>query len=122
MSLSSGDANGNRKREAPSGMGKLNNRPPVRLIDCHVTKELNTVAISTPIPAENGQISHKTPIFHLPLYKVQLKLDQTPTIGFNCDLADMIALIDKLKNYENLWRQNGPIGNKQSQLNSSYAN
>lgn len=86
--------------------------PVVRLIDCNVTKETQVVAISTPLKAQNtDEASCKTPIFYLPIYKVQLKLDQNKSVEFHCDLADMICLLDKLKHYENLWRRFGPIVN-----------
>lgn len=80
------------------------------LAGCQVIKE-NKIAITTPIPDKNGKISKKTPVFHLPIYKVDLKLHNTDkgieeeeVVSFRCDLADMTDLIGKLKCFENIWR------------------
>lgn len=78
------------------------------LQDFMVNKEKKIVAISTPIPGHNNQVSKKTPVFHLPVYKINLQMkDQDEPIEFHCDLADMIDIIDKLKGYENQLKQFG---------------
>lgn len=69
------------------------------LQDCKVSKKNNLVAITTPIPAKDGSVSKKTPVYHLPVYKVKLKLSDEQMLEFYCDLADMTDLIDKLKRF-----------------------
>lgn len=81
------------------------------LVESNVSKEHQVLAIITPTPAANGQVSKKTPIFHLPVYKVDLKLNSNESINFHCDLADLADLIDKLKRYQNQWQKFGSIAN-----------
>lgn len=75
------------------------------LTDFQVSKKTNVVAITTPIPGEDGKISKKTPVYHLPVYEVELQSDSGEPIKFHCDLADITDLISKLKSYENQRRK-----------------
>lgn len=82
------------------------------LNDFVVSKLDQVVAVTTPIPASDGRVSRKTPIFHMPIYKINLSFDdktqtddETKAIDFNCDLADLTDLIDKLKTLRNQWRR-----------------
>lgn len=73
-----------------------------------VTREEELVVICTPMPGPNGEISKKTPVYHLPVYNVELKLDDGPSeevVSFQCDLADLTDLIDRLKACENLYKR-----------------
>lgn len=77
------------------------------LTDFKVFKDDKVIAISTPIPGSNGEISKKTPVFHLPVYKINLQLDDGgQNVTFHCDLADLTDLISKLKSLENQWKNN----------------
>lgn len=69
-----------------------------------VTRLDDIVAITTPIPDARGNVSSKTPVFHLPIYKVDLELDRGNT-SFHCDLADLTDLISKLKELRNQWQR-----------------
>lgn len=87
---------------------------PSNLLDVQVTKLSQLVAISTPIPAQDGRTSKKTPVFQLPVYEIDLKLAEDEnedikqkTRRFHCDLADLSDLIEKLKSLENQWRRSG---------------
>lgn len=67
----------------------------------HATRQEDVIAITEPIPDELGNVSSKTPIFHLPVYKLSLaEAAQQPDgrqVEFHCDLADLTDLISKLK-------------------------
>lgn len=77
-----------------------------KLSSSNAIKEEDVIAITTPVSAPDGTISEKTPIFHLPVYKVSLQLEgQDEPITFHCDLADITDLIGKLKVCENLWKR-----------------
>lgn len=75
-----------------------------------VTKLTKLIAVATPIPGKDGLVSKKTPVFHLPVYKIDLQLDDDETVTFHCDLADMTHLIDQLKSYKNHRRRFGSLG------------
>lgn len=64
------------------------------------------VAITTPIPDARGNTSSKTPLFHLPVYKVDLT-SNGHEISFHCDLADLTDLVAKLKELNIQWRRSG---------------
>lgn len=81
-----------------------NDKTP-RLIDHTINKENNVIAITTPIPGSDGLVSKKTPVFQLPVYKVDLNFEQEESVTFHCDLADITDLITKLKSCENQWRR-----------------
>lgn len=71
---------------------------PVELKDFEVSKVEQVIAITTPIPGPDGTTSKKTPVFHLPIYKISLYLkDQEKPVTFHCDLADITDLTSKLK-------------------------
>lgn len=81
---------------------------PPELIGSQVIKDESIIAITTPIAAKDGTISKKTPVFHLPVYKIHLDLknqQDNETTVFHCDLADLRDLIEKLKVVENLWKK-----------------
>lgn len=67
----------------------------------HVTKLSKLIAVATPIPGKDGSVSKKTPVFHLPVYKIDLQLNTGEVVTFHCDLADMTHFIDQLKSYKN---------------------
>lgn len=74
------------------------------------TRLSHLVAVTTPIPTSDNRISKKTPIFHLPVYKIELKIESPASsdeLSFYCDLPDLSDLIDKLKSMENQWRRFG---------------
>jgi hypothetical protein len=77
----------------------------LNLAEFLVSKERNVVAITTPIPGKDGKLSKKTPVYHLPVYKVNFRFDDGNPVDFHCDLADITDLINKLKSYENNWRK-----------------
>jgi len=86
----------------------MSNQASVKVVTSYqVSKDDKVVAITTPVPGKDGQVSRKTPIFHLPVYKIDLEFDHSETLTINCDLADMIDLISKLKTFENIWRRSG---------------
>lgn len=86
-----------------------------------MVKDEKVVAITTPVPGPDGQISKKTPIYHLPVYKFEMELaneeteskeneqnlDSKQVVSFHCDLADITDLLDKLRAFENSWRRSG---------------
>ena len=98
-----------------------------------VSRLVDVLAVTTPIPDEYGNVSTKTPVFHLPMYKVDLLLRrQTKTIGpqkerdhqhggdsdddncdaddslsFHCDLADLTHLLNRLKELNQEWSRHG---------------
>ena len=79
-----------------------------------VTKMEQLVAITTPNPGPDGQVSRKTPVFHLPVYKIRLIFENDPNeLELHCDLADLTDLIDKLKRVQNQWLLSGRTGNRQ---------
>lgn len=76
------------------------------LENCQVTKVDHIIAVITPIPGKKGQISKKTPVFHLPVYEVTLEAgDGTTPVTFYCDLAELTDFIDKSVSLENAWRR-----------------
>lgn len=85
--------------------GKLSSA--LSLENCQITKVDHIIAVITPIPNKKGQISKKTPVFHLPVYEVTLNVetDETQPLTFYCDLAELIDLIDKSASLENAWRR-----------------
>lgn len=81
-----------------------------RLVSFRAEKQSNLVAVSTPVPGANGRVSPKTPIFHLPVYKISLELDNNQSKMFFCDLADMCDLVDKIRRIKS--RSSGSIKSK----------
>lgn len=73
------------------------------LKECQVHRQEGVFAVSTPIAGPDGQISKKTPVFHLPMYSVKLKFEDDRQVEFVCDLADMTDLIGKLKTLQDQW-------------------
>lgn len=70
-----------------------------------VEKVEDVIAITTPVPAQDGSISKKTSVFHLPVYKISLQLEnQENPIDFYCDLADLTDLISQLETCQNCWK------------------
>lgn len=94
----------------------------------HMSRLTDVLAITTPIPDQYGNVSTKTPIFHLPMYRLDLFLryrrgqhqnhDQNESesddddddvdaklMSFYCDLADLTDFLTKLKELEDEWRR-----------------
>lgn len=69
----------------------------------HVGKMNGVIAITTPIPDGRGNISTRTPIYHLPVYNVDLTIGDKATLNLKCDLADMTDLVAKLRELKNQW-------------------
>jgi hypothetical protein len=90
-----------------SGIDRLANVDNNVLADFRAHKVDQVVAITTPIPDARGNISTKTPIYHLPVYSVHLKTANNETLNFKCDLADMADLLAKLKELKNQWTNIG---------------
>lgn len=67
----------------------------------HAAKINGVIAITTPIPDSRGNISTRTPIYHLPVYNVDLTIDNNDKLTMACDLADMTDLIAKLREVKN---------------------
>lgn len=76
---------------------------PTNIKSYKVSRQEDVFAVSTPIAGPDGQVSKKTPVFHLPVYNVELNLEKGERVDFTCDLADMTDLLGKLKALENHW-------------------
>lgn len=88
-----------------------------------VTKEQQVIAVTTPIPTANGIVSKKTPIFHLPVYRITMQSDNSGKgHSFHCDLADLTDLKDKLKSYQNQWRRYGRVTSNNDDNNKTDSN
>lgn len=80
------------------------------LTDFQVSKVEDVIAVTTPIPAQDGRLSKKTSVFHLPVYKIKLEFNSSNNqqgnelIEFYCDLADLTDFISQLKAHQNCWR------------------
>lgn len=68
-----------------------------RIVNFTVEKQEQLVAVSLPVPAPDGTISPKTPIFHLPVYKITLKFDDGNEEASYCDLADLSDFMDRMR-------------------------
>lgn len=67
------------------------------IVSFDVEKQGQLVAVSLPVPAPDGTISPKTPIFHLPVYKITLKFADGSEETSYCDLADLSDFMDSMR-------------------------
>ena len=71
-----------------------------------IARQEDLLAITTPVPDHLGNVSIRTPVFHLPVYMVSLfgsTESDTQQLEFHCDLADLTDLISKLKQLNEQW-------------------
>lgn len=86
--------------ESSSSPLKESNDQVASLVSFEIEKQTQVIAVSTPVPGPNGLVSPKTPIFHLPVYKISMKFSDDKDRTFFCDLADLCDFMDKMRRFK----------------------
>lgn len=75
------------------------NKSEAHIKNYAVEKQEQLVAVSVPVPAPDGTVSPKTPIFHLPVYKITLSFDDDSEEASYCDLAELSDFMERMRRF-----------------------